>query len=105
MKKPALREDRFARKVFNETEWTKSSKTAGEYIFRRLSIDQSDKELNSVRPMHQLSKLIVSSKEIDLYINDYLKMLESRRMSFKSPEKNQVVPNNSIIDSTNFTIN
>ena len=31
--------------------------------------------------------------------------IETRPGDFKSPAKNQVVPNNSIIDSTNFTIN
>ena len=103
MKKPALRENRFTRKTFNDTEWTKSAGTAGEYIFRRLSIDQSDKKLNSVRPMHQLSRLIISSKEIDLYINDYLDMLENRRRVFKSHTKNQVVRNSSTLESTNLT--
>ena len=105
MKKPALRKDRFTRETFNETEWTKSSRTAGEYIFRRLSIEQSDKKLNSVRPMHQLSKLIVSSKEIDFYINDYLSMLENRRKLSEPHTKNQIVRNSSTLESTNFTVN
>ena len=105
MKKPALREKRFAKNTFRETEWTMSSKTAGEYIFRRLSIDQSDKKLNSVRPMHQLSKLIVSSKEIDFYINDYLIMLDNRRNIFESPKADQIVRNSSELESTNLTLN
>jgi len=45
MKKPALRNNRYLKKEFTETKWTKSSKSLGEYIFRRLSLDQSDKEL------------------------------------------------------------
>ena len=43
MKKPALRNNRYLKKEFTETKWTKSSKSLGEYIFRRLSLDQSDK--------------------------------------------------------------
>ena len=105
MKKPALREKRFAKNTFRETEWTMSSKTAGEYIFRRLSIDQSDRKLNSVRPMHQLSKLIVSSKEIDFYINDYLIMLENKRKLFESSTTDQIVRNSSVLESTNLTVN
>ena len=105
MKKPALRENRFVRKPFKETEWTMSSKTAGEYIFRRLSIDQSDKKLNTIRPKHQLSKLIVSSNEIDLYINDYLMMLENRKKLFESPKTDQIVLNGSALENTNLTLN
>ena len=81
MKKPALRERRSSLKDFQETKWTKSSKTAGEYIFRRLSLDQSDKELSRIRPRHHLSKLIISSKEIDIYVKDYLRMMDNRTKS------------------------
>ena len=81
MKKPALREKRSSLKDFQETKWTKSSKTVGEYIFRRLSLDQSDKELSRIRPRHHLSKLIVSSKEIDIYVKDYLRMMDNRNKS------------------------
>ena len=81
MKKPALRERRSSLKDFQETKWTKSSKTVGEYIFRRLSLDQSDKELSRIRPRHHLSKLIISSKEIDIYVKDYLIMMDNRTKS------------------------
>ena len=79
MKKPALREKRSKSKVFNETNWTKSSKTVGQYIFRRLSLDQSDKELSRIRPRHCQSQLIVSSKEIDMYVSDYLSMVDRKK--------------------------
>jgi len=78
MKKPALREKRSKLKEFSDTEWTKSSKSVGEYIFRRLSLDQSDKELSRIRPRHHMSKLIISSKEIDIYVKDYLKMTDRK---------------------------
>tara|TARA_Y100000746_G_scaffold60553_1_gene49202 strand:- start:925 stop:1248 length:324 start_codon:yes stop_codon:yes gene_type:complete len=81
MKKPALRERRSSLKDFQETKWTKSSKSVGEYIFRRLSIDQSDKELSRIRPRHHMSKLIISSKEIDIYVKDYLRMMDNRTES------------------------
>lgn len=81
MKKPALRERRSSLKDFQETKWTKSSKTVGEYIFRRLSLDQSNKELSRIRPRHHLSKLIISSKEIDIYVKDYLRMMDNRTKS------------------------
>ena len=47
MKKPALRQNRFSKNQFKETEWTKSSKNIGEYIFRRISLDQSSKEIQT----------------------------------------------------------
>ena len=78
MKKPALRENRFAPVKFNETNWTKSSKNIGEYIFRRISLDQSNKELQNTRPMHLMSKLVITSNEINNYVNDYLKMVDEK---------------------------
>ena len=81
MKKPALRTDRYTKRPFTETKWTMSSNSLGEYIFRRLSLDQSDKDLYKVRPRHQLSNLIVTSKEINEYVNDYLAMMDSRRVT------------------------
>ena len=79
MKKPALRTNRYKEKSFKETKWTMSSNSLGEYIFRRLSLDQSDKDLTKVRPRHHLSNLIVTSKEINEYVNDYLAMMDARR--------------------------
>ncbi|GIS53803.1 hypothetical protein Ct9H90mP29_08450 [bacterium] len=79
MKKPALREKKSKSKVFKETNWTKSSKTVGQYIFRRLSLDQSDKEISRIRPRHCQSQLIVSSKEIDMYVSDYLNRVDKRK--------------------------
>ena len=79
MKKPALRTNRYTKKSFMETKWTMSSDSLGEYIFRRLSLDQSDKDLCKVRPRHQLSNLIVTPKEINEYVNDYLAMMDTRR--------------------------
>tara|TARA_A100000164_G_scaffold24008_1_gene18901 strand:- start:321 stop:638 length:318 start_codon:yes stop_codon:yes gene_type:complete len=79
MKKPALRKNRMKRKSWTETNWTKSSKSVGEYIFRRLSIDQSDKNLSRIRPRHNLSQLIIQSKEIDRYVSDYLALQDSKR--------------------------
>ena len=84
MKKPALRNNRYSKKEFTETQWTKSSKSLGEYIFRRLSLDQSDKELQNIRPRHMLSKLIVSSSEINTYVNDYLAMLDNAQLNSAS---------------------
>ena len=79
MKKPALRNNRFKEIVFSETKWTKKSKDIGEYLFRRISIDQSNKELQNTRPMHLMSKLVITSKEINNYVNDYLKMVSEER--------------------------
>tara|TARA_B100001996_G_C18417186_1_gene499220 strand:- start:171 stop:488 length:318 start_codon:yes stop_codon:yes gene_type:complete len=79
MKKPALRENRMKKSSWVETNWTKSSKSLGQYIFRRLSIDQSDKELGCIRPRHNLSQLIVQAKEIDKYVSDYFALQESKR--------------------------
>ena len=79
MKKPALRNNRFKQINFKETNWTKSSKNIGEYIFRRISLDQSNKELQKVRPVHLMSKLVITSDEINNYVNDYLNMTEEKR--------------------------
>ena len=78
MKKPALRKNRFAPVEFKETNWTKSAKNIGEYIFRRISLDQSNKELQNTRPMHLMSKLVITSNEINNYVNDYLKMVDEK---------------------------
>ena len=77
MKKPALRKNRFQSINFQETDWTASSKNIGEYIFRRISMDQSNKKLQEVRPRHIMSQLIINSSEINSYVNDYLKMVDS----------------------------
>ena len=79
MKKPALRQNRFSKNQFKETEWTKSSKNIGEYIFRRISLDQSSKEIQNIRPRHQMSQLFITSKEINMYVNDYLSMMEEKK--------------------------
>ena len=78
MKKPALRKNRFSPVEFKETNWTKSAKNIGEYIFRRISLDQSNKELQTTRPMHLMSKLLITSNEINHYANDYLKMVDEK---------------------------
>tara|TARA_E500000178_G_C16567871_1_gene550297 strand:- start:11 stop:337 length:327 start_codon:yes stop_codon:yes gene_type:complete len=80
MKKVALRKNRFNKKEFSETSWTEKSKNLGEYIFRRISLDQSDKGLKEIRPRHILSGLIISSKEIQQYVCDYLDLLESQKI-------------------------
>ena len=87
MKKPALRENRFKKIEFTETEWTASSKNIGEYIFRRISIDQSNKKLQDVRPRHIMSQLIINSSEINTYVNDYLKMLDLKNNNKKLVSK------------------
>ena len=79
MKKPALRNDRYKSINFEETYWTKSSKNLGEYIFRRISLDQSNKELQNIRPVHLMSKLIITGNEINTYVNDYLNLTEEKR--------------------------
>ena len=84
MKKSALREKRFQPTNFQETEWTASSKDIGEYIFRRISIDQSNKKLQDIRPRHILSQLIINSTEINAYVNDYLKMIDRRNNNIES---------------------
>jgi len=78
MKKPALRKNRFSKAQFEETNWTSSSKNIGEYIFRRISLDQSSKEVQNIRPRHQMSQLFITSKEINMYVNDYLHMMDAR---------------------------
>ena len=78
MNKPALRENRFEKPIFKETSWTSSSKDIGQYLFRRISLDQSNKKLQELRPRHIMSQLIVSSKELNEYVNDYLYMMEKR---------------------------
>ena len=78
MKKPALRKNRFQSANFQETDWTASSKIIGEYIFRRISLDQSNKELQNTRPMHLMSKLLITGNEINHYVNDYLKMVDEK---------------------------
>ena len=78
MTKPALRKNRFAPVEFKETNWTKGAKNIGEYIFRRISLDQSNKELQNTRPMHLMSKLLITSNEINHYVNDYLKMVDEK---------------------------
>ena len=83
MKKPALRNNRFQKQEFEETNWTSGSKNLGEYIFRRISIDQSDKSLQNIRPRHIMSQLIINSKEINQYVEDYLKMVELRNNNQK----------------------
>ena len=97
MKKPALREKRFQPTNFQETDWTASSKDIGEYIFRRISIDQSNKKLQDIRPRHILSQLIINSSEINAYVNDYLKMVDRRnnniKMVSKGDSSNKGLPN------------
>jgi len=94
MRKPALRKNRYKKESFLETKWTKSSNSLGEYIFRRLSLDQSDKRLQNIRPRHMLSKLIISSKEINNYVNDYLAMLDKNRVdSFHLNDKKKTISN------------
>ena len=87
MKKPALRENRFTKTNFTETEWTASSKNIGEYIFRRISIDQSNKKMQEVRPRHVMSQLIINSSEINSYVNDYLKMVDRKNNNKKLVSK------------------
>ena len=87
MKKPALRENRFTKTNFTETEWTASSKNIGEYIFRRISIDQSNKKMQEVRPRHIMSQLIINSSEINSYVNDYLKMVDRKNNNKKLVSK------------------
>ena len=87
MKKPALREKRFQPTNFQEIKWTASSKDIGEYIFRRISIDQSDKKLQDIRPRHILSHLIINSTEINAYVNDYLKMMDCRNNNIEAVSK------------------
>ena len=84
MKKVALRKNRFAPVEFKETNWTKSAKNIGEYIFRRISLDQSNKKLQEIRPRHIMSQLIINSAEINSYVNDYLKMVDRRNNNIKT---------------------
>ena len=89
MKKPALREKRFQSTNFQETEWTSSSKNIGEYIFRRISLDQSNIKLQEIRPRHIMSKLIINSAEINSYVNDYLKMVDRRNNNINTISKGE----------------
>ena len=102
MKKPALRKGRFSKNQFKETEWTKSSKNIGEYIFRRISLDQSSKEMQNIRPRHQMSQLFITSKEINMYVNDYLKMMDNRSKNNRNAQtdiKNKTDNSITILDN------
>ena len=102
MKKPALRQNRFSKNQFKETEWTKSSKNIGEYIFRRISLDQSSKEIQNIRPRHQMSQLFITSKEINMYVNDYLKMMDNKsknNRNAKTDIKNKMNNSKTILDN------
>ena len=102
MKKPALRNGRFSKNQFKETEWTKSSKNIGEYIFRRISLDQSSKEMQNIRPRHQMSQLFITSKEINLYVNDYLNMMDNRSKNNRNAQtdiKSKTNNNKTILDN------
>ena len=90
MKKPALKENRFGKSKFKETHWTSSSKDIGEYIFRRISLDQSDKKLQEIRPRHIMSQLIIGTTEINDYVNDYLKMIDKRNRNKKVSSKKEL---------------
>lgn len=63
--------------MFEETKWTKDSKNLGEYIFRRISLDQSSEKAKT-NAKHIASGLFIGPREINLYIEDYLKMIDSR---------------------------
>ena len=102
MKKPALRQNRFSKNQFKETEWTKSSKNIGEYIFRRISLDQSSKEIQNIRPRHQMSQLFITSKEINVYVNDYLKMMDNKSKNNRNAQtdfKNKTNNSKTILDN------
>ena len=102
MKKPALRKGRFSKNQFKETEWTKSSKNIGEYIFRRISLDQSSKEIQNIRPRHQMSQMFITSKEINMYVNDYLKMMDNRSKNNRNAQtdnKNKTDNSITILDN------
>ena len=102
MKKPALRQNRFSKNQFKETEWTKSSKNIGEYIFRRISLDQSSKQFQNIRPRQQMSQLFITSKEINMYVNDYLKMMENKSKNNRNVQtdfKNKTNNSKTILDN------
>ena len=102
MKKPALRQNRFSKNQFKETEWTKSSRNIGEYIFRRISLDQSSKEIQNIRPRHQMSQLFITSKEINMYVNDYLKMMDNKSKNNRNAQtdfKNKTNNSKTILDN------
>ena len=102
MKKPALRQNRFSKNQFKETEWTKTSKNIGEYIFRRISLDQSSKEIQNIRPRHQMSQLFITSKEINMYVNDYLKMMDNKSKNNRNAQtdiKNKTNNSKTILDN------
>ena len=102
MKKPALRQNRFSKNQFKETEWTKSSKNIGEYIFRRISLDQSSKEIQNIRPRHQMSQLFITSKEINMYVNDYLKMMDNKSKNNRNAQtdiRNKTNNSKTILDN------
>ena len=102
MKKPALRQNRFSKNQFKETEWTKSSRNIGEYIFRRISLDQSSKQFQNIRPRHQMSQLFITSKEINMYVNDYLKMMENKSKNNRNVQtdfKNKTNNSKTILDN------
>ena len=95
MKKPALKNNRFKSVAFKESNWTTMSKNIGEYIFRRISIDQSNKDLQKERPMHLMSKLVITSNEINNYVNDYLNMIEEKRNNHFTEKMNSKLNQNS----------
>ena len=80
----------------------KSSKNIGEYIFRRISLDQSSKEIQNIRPRHQMSQLFITSKEINMYVNDYLKMMDNKSKNNRNAQtdiKNKTNNSKTILDN------
>ena len=103
MNKPALRGKRFQPTNFQETEWTASSRNIGEYIFRRISMDQSNKKLQELRPRHIMSQLIINSSEINAYVNDYLKMVDRRNNNIETVSEGDSLNKRSPNSNPNYT--
>ena len=59
MKKPALRKNRFAPLSLKKQTGQKVQKILAN-IFLEESLDQSNKELQNTRPMHLMSKLLIT---------------------------------------------
>ena len=64
--------------------------------------DQSSKQFHNIRPRHQMSQLFITSKEINVYVNDYLKMMDNKSKNNRNAQtdfKNKTNNSKTILDN------
>ena len=60
------------------------------------------KEIQNIRPRHQMSQLFITSKEINMYVNDYLKMMDNKSKNNRNAQadiKNKTNNSKTILDN------